>query len=410
METNAFDSIKALHKVVTAHYENFDELLDNYLTVGCTIFGLEVGIASHILGDDYTVLAVSDNPFEIEKGAVFELQGTYCREVFNKKKTVSVHQAGKTEPFKSHPVYENLKLESYISAPVFVDRVLYGTINFSSTSVRESVFQSFDYELIELMAESIGAFIKAKKIQDQYERQRAQLFSMSKLSALGKMAGGIAHEINNPLAIISGSATFAETLLKKFPSKANSKLLRSLKKVNDTVERISKIVRGMQQLLHDENNIDKEEHSFSQVLDMTLALCTEKAKYQSVELKASVDKNIKVRCNATQISQLLLNLVNNAIDEVEGREDAWIRVNVFFKDSYVVCEVRDSGSGIPAACRERIFEPFFTTKEIGKGVGLGLSVSHMIASKHGGRLYYDESSKNTCFVLELPISEKNIAA
>lgn len=112
--------------------------------------------------------------------------------------------------------------------------------------------------------------------------------------------------------------------------------------------------------------------------------------------------NIEVR--PTQISQVLLNLLSNAIDAVEKSNEKWIELRGFTRDHSVFITVTDSGKGIPPVVASRLMEPFFTTKEVGKGTGLGLSISKRIIEEYRGQLYYDTSSPQTRFVIELPIS------
>ena len=401
----AFQHIKTLHNAVTRNYNSVDELLASYLEAGRQIFDLDVGIASRIEGNSYTILAVSQNPFEIAPGAVFELEGTYCREVHSQQQTVHVHNAGETDPFKSHPIYENLKLESYISSPIFVHGELYGTLNFSSTKRKTVAFESYEVELNEMMAESVGRFVENKLAQERDQKNLEHMYNLAKLSTLGEMAGGIAHEINNPLAIISGSSSVAQTVIQSELVSPPPLLLESLERIDNTVHRISKIVGGMKRLINDGKIDQLDPNSLSEVIDTSLSISVERIRSRGVQLKTQLDANCIVECNAGQISQILTNLLSNALDAVKDTDSPWIQVDVKTANGACQLRVTDSGNGVKAGEINKIFDPFYTTKDPGKGTGLGLSISSRIADQHGGRLFLDSQSENTCFVLELPASK-----
>lgn len=115
-----------------------------------------------------------------------------------------------------------------------------------------------------------------------------------------------------------------------------------------------------------------------------------------------VREGLEVECRPTQISQVILNLLNNAHDAIGSLEEKWVMVSVTEIENDIEIRVTDSGSGIPEHVRMKIMEPFFTTKPVGKGTGLGLSVSLGILKAHRGSLVVDTESKNTCFVLRFP--------
>ena len=153
-------NLKHLHRINTTEYQNFETLFTDCLETGCEIFGLPTGIVSQIQADTYIIRAVK-SALPLEAGAEFDLKDTYCTAVVKEKSTMAYAQVGKIETLQTHPVYQNLKLESYIGTPIFVRGKIYGTLNFSGTEVRKEGFQPQERELIELMAQSIGRFIAA---------------------------------------------------------------------------------------------------------------------------------------------------------------------------------------------------------------------------------------------------------
>jgi C4-dicarboxylate-specific signal transduction histidine kinase len=144
-----------------------------------------------------------------------------------------------------------------------------------------------------------------------------------------------------------------------------------------------------------------------EIVNETLELCAERFRALNIHLVVSaIDPAAVISCREAQICQVLLNLLQNAYDElVDWEGDRWVQLDVTDCPGWVVFSVSDSGPGIAAENRAHIMEPFFTTKPVGKGIGLGLSISRSIALEHGGTLELDEESPHTCFRLKLPRSK-----
>lgn len=139
------------------------------LNEGLKAFNLSLGIISKIEGDRYSLLAVSPTRENISAGMVFDLKDTYCHRVVSERKIISVEHAGEYKYFNTHPVYISMRLESYISSPIWVKDILWGTLNFSSTEIRKIPFTEDDYEFISLMAESIGSLIEMNLLVSENE-------------------------------------------------------------------------------------------------------------------------------------------------------------------------------------------------------------------------------------------------
>ena len=250
-----------------------------------------------------------------------------------------------------------------------------------------------------IAAERTHELLESEK--ELHVRQMA-LVASSRMSSLGQMASGMAHEINNPLAIISGKAQHLEFLLNQRPlnyAKAQS----YIQSINSNVERIAKIIRGLRSIARDVPDDPFREVRAKDIMEDTLELCRSRFKHHDVVLMVPSDVSENILCLARheQIVQVLLNLLNNAFDAVEDLDEKWVQVDIEKTGSKIKFSVADSGKGLSAELTDRIFDPFFTTKEVGKGTGLGLSISRGIIEKHSGRLYVDEHSLNTKFVVEL---------
>lgn len=165
-------NLKALHQLNTRNFNDFETLFQEYVRVGCEIFQLETGIISEVKNDGYTILAVCSDLDTLEKGLEFPVENTYCAEIIRTRQTIVYQHVGADSTMSDHPVYQELKLESYIGSPIFVDNEVYGTINFSSTKVREEAFPDQEIEIIELMAYDLGKLITAHRAEK--ERQKAE--------------------------------------------------------------------------------------------------------------------------------------------------------------------------------------------------------------------------------------------
>lgn len=245
---------------------------------------------------------------------------------------------------------------------------------------------------------------KIQRRTAKIKSQQQKLLASAKLGAIGEMAGGIAHEIKNPLAVISGHSSVIRKKLQK--SKLTDEvLLEHLDKIDSTVEMTNKIVNGLKNLSRDTSMDGFKEFEVGQLLEDVLGIT--QAKFKTGRLPLEVlkpDEKIKVFGERVQLGQVLLNLLNNAYDEVSSIENSWVRLEISKTKDFVAFKVIDSGPGLDEEASQKIFDPFFTTKEVGKGTGLGLSISKSIIESHNGRLYIDFDSKNTCFVVELSLN------
>ncbi len=246
---------------------------------------------------------------------------------------------------------------------------------------------------------------RTKELNDKH----ALLASSAKLTSLGEMAGGIAHEINNPLAIIKASCLLVD---RSVPAEMEKRdvVEKHLGQIDDTVQRITKIVSGLRNLSRSETIDEVEPHTLRECLEDVVLLTGSKRQNREINLKFQIEDEVysnEVKVQLVQITQVFMNLFNNSIDALsESEGERWISIDYNQTSDFHQIYFRDSGTGITTDKVDKIFDPYFTSKEFGKGTGLGLSISRTIMEKHGGHLTLLTEESNTCFLVEFPLMKK----
>lgn len=233
-------------------------------------------------------------------------------------------------------------------------------------------------------------------------QQQLALTESAKLRALGEMAGGLAHEINNPLAVILGRTVHLRERSAQGPM-GEADIVKFTDQILKITERVARTVRGLRNFARSDESDPMEPAAFSHLLEDTLEFCRERFRSMGVELRIEIPTDLpNVKCRPSQISQILLNLLNNAADAVEEAGQKWVSIAAAADAERVFVRISDGGPGVPPGHRQSLFNPFFTTKAPGKGTGMGLSISKRIAEDHGGTLDLERPEGPTTFMLTLP--------
>jgi PAS domain S-box-containing protein len=231
--------------------------------------------------------------------------------------------------------------------------------------------------------------------QREIELQKNKLYHQSKLASLGEMSAGIAHEVNNPLAIIAGSAELLEKFKEK-PDKFNAKVESIIK----SCSRISKILNGLKKFSRSAEISSFAYHNLGQIIDEALILTDIKSTRSSVPIQKDWEAELDIFCDDLGIEQVLINLINNGIDAVKHKNERWIKITAHKDQQAIILRVIDSGATISQELEDKIFDPFFTTKKVGEGTGLGLSITKGILDEHQATIVLNRNFPNTCFEIK----------
>jgi len=285
------------------------------------------------------------------------------------------------------------------------DRQLLRTLaNQSSIAIENA--KAFDE--IAKLNESLEARVE-ERTQELREAQ-TQLMQSEKMSSLGQLVAGVAHELNNPIGFVHANLQLLDEFIEKLAAaqasgqdteRVRDAIAKLLNRSREGTERVKKIVQDLRTF----SRMDQAESQMADLheeIDRTLGLMEPRLK-NKIEIDRHYGDIPEVRCYPGQLNQVFLNLLMNSCDALD-ENGGTIRISSERSDLGVRLEFADDGPGIPMHVQSRIFDPFFTTKEVGKGTGLGLSLSHGIVERHGGRfLVHSEPGEGASFVIDLPL-------
>lgn len=277
--------------------------------------------------------------------------------------------------------YENILNHGHYCVPIVSAGKVLGVL---TTYLKEG-HQRNENEENFLMAISnvIANVIERNKARDEEEKMRKRMLQSDKMSAVGQLAAGITHEINNPIGIILG---FVQGMIRRM--KQDEPFLQPLRSVEREAIRCQNIIKDLLTFSRADQD-DFIAMDLNETIENAFILISTRAKINGVEIIKKLSPNLPpIRGNSNQIQQVAINLSNNAIDAMPNGGTLGITTEFCGTDSQscVCMKISDTGNGIPPEIQSKIYEPFFTTKEAGKGTGLGLSLVYDIVKKHSGSI------------------------
>lgn len=249
----------------------------------------------------------------------------------------------------------------------------------------------------------IKTHLTIKEQESELELQRARAVASAKMLALGELAAGAAHEINNPLAIICGTSSRLDQIARSLDPVAKDNVVGLAEKIQQTGMRIAKIVNAIEKFSRSADKDPLVEVSPEEFIDNAVTICNPLLKNGDIGLILP-DKypQEKVLCRSTEMTQVIYDLLSNACDAVLSLQERWVRIDVDSSAEGILISITDSGSEKRPEVVQKIFKPFFTTKPVGKGTGLGLSHALGVMQSYNGTLELDLECKNTRFVVKFP--------
>ncbi|AGH96009.1 sensor histidine kinase [Pseudobdellovibrio exovorus] len=246
-------------------------------------------------------------------------------------------------------------------------------------------------------------FFENRSLKEDVAEYFLNDFRLSQLKELGEIAAGIAHEINNPLTVVSARVQMLLQALKEKKTIPADVLEKNLDKVYTQAERIKKIVDGMRVFSRNSNYDERVLYNLKSIVEEAFSLVSGGMRDNGIEFRFNLQSNEKyISCKPTELIQVFVNLFNNSIYALSKTTFPTIDVHFVEDSQNYHIYFKDNGPGVPEDFDTKIFAPFFTTKPVGAGTGLGLSISNRIIQSYGGSLSLDRTHGNSCFYIKLP--------
>lgn len=371
-------NLKVIHDLTTNTYSDFDSLIKDYLFAGVKIFDMEFGIVSEIIGEDYIVCDAISPDNVLQSGAKFELEGTYCREVVKSQEVIGLPNVGSIEEMKGHPVYVNMKLESYISAPIYFKGVIFGTLNFSSTKVRANGFSEYERELISMLSASIGRFLFLKDKEEKLENANKRI---------RKLTGYVAHDLRTPLGNILNLAE----LLPGVKSNEGLEMVGQIKSISKKALKMVDTILEAAIISDGKITLDKRSYDLGEVFRDSIKDLKSFIGENDLILKENF-KDTLVYVDKERMLQVFSNLVLNCLKY--SQKGSEIKVSIFsdsdgahFEMENIVKTISNESNTLHGVTQ--------------KSIGFGLEITREVLKLHSSELFIEKSggTYRTSFIL-----------
>lgn len=377
------ENVKQIHALASAKYDSFEALIHAYIDAGLNIFAMETGIVSKIVGDVYTVKDVV-SPLEVlAVGAEFALDDTYCREVFQTRQVVCFPHVGQHADMCAHPVYESLQLEAYVSAPIWVDGEVYGTVNFTSRQPRQYGFSEHEKDLIEMMAKAIGHFIVLQRREDRLRELNDRL---------KELVGYVSHDLRNPLGIIKTMASMGAK--RASDDERTATLFERISASSDSCLELVTAILDVAALGSGKLTLHQAPVCVNSVIDTALANCQHLLEQKSLSVDVQVSGALQYVADAQRLQQVFVNLLTNAAKYGESHSTI-----------SVVVKGADKNDGLLTSIYNTIAQqnhgPTYSLETDIPSIGFGLDIVREILQAHGSELICQPTHHQftACFVL-----------
>jgi signal transduction histidine kinase len=382
--TSLAENLKKIHLLTTKHYSAFTSLIDEYLQTGLEIFQMEVGIVSRIEGDDYFICEAISPGNVFASGDVFPLRDTYCYEVFRSNQVIGFPHVGLLVEMKSHPVYLNMRLESYLSAPIYKEGKLFGTLNFTSTQVRKNGFSEHERDLISLMANAIGSFLVLQdKEQDLIQSN----------TRLKELVGYVAHDLRGPMGSILTVAEMLHYLEDEEKDEVIQEIAKSTKKSLNMVYNILELAAmGTGKI-----ELQRSKVCFKSEVEDALRQVQMLAHAKHLEIEANLEP-FECMLDQERMGQVLINLLSNAIKYAPAHSTVRVALDVNGSGDAEL-SIENSLDATSLSAKDK-------TRRLEDSVGFGLEIVREVLGLHDSALRVNVTANaySTSFVLHSSVS------
>ena len=298
---------------------------------------------------------------------------------------------------------------SMLVAPLRLGDRSIGTLSVDSTQ-RNAFTQQDEYLLMTLATQAAVAIDNARLVQDlqqsldDLESAQEALVQSEKLSAIGQLIAGVAHELNNPLTAVMGYAQLLQA------SSADEQMRHDLDRISIQAQRAAKIVQNLLTFAR-QHKADRQRVAINDIVERVIDLRAYQLQVDNVRVVLDLDEDpLETVADGNQLQQVMLNLLNNAHDAIRSvRDKGEIRISTRHKGHTILISCADDGPGLAPEVRRHLFEPFYTTKDVGQGTGLGLSICYGIISEHRGKIWAESTEGGgTVFHVELPVVQEPV--
>ena len=339
---------------------------------------------------------------------------SFCGHAIHQKDIFIINEPSLDERFKGNPLttgYPHIRF--YAGTPLITpEGHAIGTLCVIDQKPRE--LSEDQKRFLKILSEQVIAQLELKKSLDETKKnikelqevtkivleQKKELIRSEKLATIGKIAAGVSHEINNPLAIICGKVSLAIDMVEAGQPK--EKILPLLTKVDATADRISQIVQALNTFSRNNFGALKTTCSLNDIIEDCLVSFQDKIEANGIFLDLNLKENVTIEADPTQVYESLSHLISNSIDAMELSLSKKLSIELSHNSEKAFIRVSDTGHGIEDAILDSIMEPFFTTKDVGKGKGLGLSIAKNLIEAHEGLITIEKNRHPTIFQVLLP--------
>jgi PAS domain S-box-containing protein len=403
-------NLKQIHRLNIKHFDSFEDLFEDYLNTGCQILNFPGGAVGSLQGQDYVVEAIQPEPGALYPSYRCDADITLCQRAIQTRKTITYAHLGGLPDMQDHPIYKALGWESFISTPILVDDRVYGSLCFFSEHPRAQKFVNHEHEIIELLAQSIGKFIRSHELElerqtFQNELQQARDMADAANLAKSKFLANMSHELRTPLNTILG---FTQLILREEQLDVTTQnhldiVNRSgkhlLTLINDVLE-MSKVEAGKLVLHSQSFNLRGLLRNLVDMFSLGA-----KANHSAIVLDCTPGVPVYIEADERKLRQVLINLMGNAVKFTQrgqvvlrvaatptpGAEADRLAAPESSQSFPTVLsfEIEDSGPGLAPEAVPHLFEPFVQTEagyRTQEGTGLGLPISQRFVQLMGGTI------------------------